>query len=245
VRAGYRVAIVELARPLAVRRAAAFAEAARAGEVEVEGIRCRRVELEELRRGEWPVDAVPLVIAAIPDVLAAVRPRAIVDARVAKRPLEDIVPAGTLRIALGPGHVAGRDCDAVVETLRGPDLGCVLWQGTTHADTGQPGEVGGATFERVLRAPRGGIWRTPRALGDRITAGDHVGDVDGEPVPSRLTGRIRGLLPSGDRVVAGQKLGDVDPRPDAPDPDRISDKSHRIGRGVLTALAARLGPATA
>jgi xanthine dehydrogenase accessory factor len=236
VGAGYRVAIVELERPLAVRRAAAFAEAARTGEVEVEGVRCRRVELADLQFGVWPQDAVPLVVAPIASVLSALRPRVVVDARLTKRPIEEILPAGTLRIALGPGHVAGRDCDAAIETWRGPDLGRVFWQGSATADTGQPGEVGGSTWQRVLRAPRAGIWRSSRGLGDRVALGDTVGAVDGEPVRSLLSGRIRGLLATGDPVESGQKLGDVDPRPDAPDPQRISDKSQRIGAGVLEAV---------
>ena len=44
-RAGFPVVLVELAQPQAVRRRVSFAEAARAGAVQVEGLHCRRVEL--------------------------------------------------------------------------------------------------------------------------------------------------------------------------------------------------------
>jgi xanthine dehydrogenase accessory factor len=239
---GLALAIVELAVPLAVRRGVAFASAARDGAVVVEGVRCERRALADLAAAVAERASVPLVIAPVDAVAAAFRPHAVVDARVAKRPLAIALPPATFRIALGPGHIAGRDCDVVIETLRGPDLGRVIWQGAAAANTHMPGEVGGATFDRVLRAPCSGIWRTTRVLGERIEAQATIGYVADETVRSRLAGRIRGLLPDGDVVAAGQKLGDVDPRADAPGADQISDKAHRVAVGVLTALRVRFGP---
>jgi xanthine dehydrogenase accessory factor len=236
--AGFPVAIVELARPLAVRRRVAFAEAARTGAVEVEGVRCRKVALDELRRQGWKKEEIPLVVAPFGVVLAALAPRAVVDARLMKR-ADGPRLAGVFHVVLGPGFEAGRDCDVVVETLRGPALGGVMRQGSAQADTGIPGEVGGASLSRVLRAPAAGTLRLRVALGEHVRAGQTVAQVGGTDVRAAVSGLVRGLLADGDRVEPGQKLGDVDPRPDAPPVDRISDKAHAVGRGVLEALVER------
>lgn len=232
---GFRVAVLELPVPLAVRRRVAFAEAARRGEVEVEGVVCRRVELAGLRHA-WPSDAVPLVVGDVEPALGALGPHAVVDARMQKRPSALPPHPGRFVVALGPGHTAGVDCDAVVETERGPDLGRVLWTGSAAADTGVPAELGGASAARVLRAPAAGVLRARVGIGDRVRAGDVVGDVGGMPVVSAIGGLVRGFLADGDRVHAEQKLGDVDPRPSAPSPDRISDKARAVGDGVLRAI---------
>ena len=44
VKAGFPVVVTELARPLAIRRAVAFAAAVFEGEMAVEGVRARRVD---------------------------------------------------------------------------------------------------------------------------------------------------------------------------------------------------------
>ncbi len=90
-------------------------------------------------------------------------------------------------------------------------------------DTGVPGDVGGESARRVLRAPADGIFRSVRAIGDRVRAGEVVAYVDDTPVLSRLDGVLRGLLHDGLTVRAGVKVGDVDPGPSLPiaSPSRI------------------------
>jgi xanthine dehydrogenase accessory factor len=241
-RAGMRVAVVELAVPLAVRRAAAFAEAARAGEVQIEGVACRRVELASLRPPGPAADAVALVVSPLEAALAHFAPHAVVDARMAKRILPPLVPTRYFRVALGPGHEVGEDCDVVVETLRGPELGQLRWHGKASPDTGEPGEVGGHTAGRVVRAPQSGVLRLTVRAGATVRAGEKIGEVAGEPVRASIGGMVRGLLAEGDLVTGGQKLGDIDPRPAPPPLDQISDKARTIGDAVLTALLAGLGP---
>jgi xanthine dehydrogenase accessory factor len=234
-RAGFRVAIVELRVPLAVRRRVAFAEAARTGQVTVEGVTCRRVQVDRLN----PTAEEHTVVLAVGPIEVAVHafaPHAVVDARMTKCPLEVPLPEGVFRIALGPGHTAGEDCDAVVETLRGSDLGRVIWSGSGHPDTRVPGELGGETLRRLLRSPASGTLHVHARIGDRVQAGEIVAEVAGEPVRSAVAGMVRGLLADGDAVERDQKLGDVDPRTEPTPADRISDKSHQVGDGVLTAL---------
>lgn len=239
-REGHAVAVLELPQPLAVRRSVSFAEAARSGESRVEGVVCRRVTLASLRR-RWPRDAVSLLLGGVEEVILALEPHVVVDARMQKRPSEIRPEAGRFVVALGPGHTVGVDCDAVVETKRGPGLGQVLWAGGAAPDSGVPGDLGGATAARVLRAPGSGVLRTRVAIGQRVGAGEIVGDIDGVEVSSVIAGLVRGLLADGDQVVAGQKLGDIDPRPEPPDADRITDKAHAVGAGVLRAVREHFG----
>jgi xanthine dehydrogenase accessory factor len=222
-----------------VRRRVAFAEAARRGRVVVEGVVCREMRRLEFEHAGWPAGEVALLVEPVERVLARRRPAVLVDARLAKTKLDLVLPEGIFFVALGPGYEAGRDCDAVVETLRGPDLGRVIWQGSAAPDTGVPAPLGGAAAARVLRAPAAGRLRVLADIGERVRTGQVVARVGRAAVRAALDGVLRGMLAEGDRVRRGQKLGDVDPRPDAPPVDVISDKSRAVGAGVLEAVRER------
>jgi FAD/FMN-containing dehydrogenase len=64
--------------------------------------------------------------------------------------------------------------------------------------------------------------------------------MDGAAVRAAITGMVRGLIHDGIVVREGEKLGDIDPRPDAPPPETISDKSRAIAGGALEAILAGL-----
>lgn len=233
-RAGFPVVVTELATPLTVRRPVALSTAITEGVVDVEGMIGRRAS--------DPAEAVALARAGSVAVLVspglpAVGAAVVVDARLAKRNIDTRVDDADLVIALGPGFTAGLDCDAVVETRRGPRLGRVIWSGTAAPDTGTPGLVSGRAAERVLRAPTAGRVEWAVSIGDRVGEGQRLGAVAGEPVAAAFDGVVRGLILDGSEVGAGLKIGDVDPRPDARW-DEISDKALAIGGGVLEAVMA-------
>ena len=64
-------------------------------------------------------------------------------------------------------------------------------------------EIAGRTAERVLRAPVSGELYTRASIGDRVTAGQPVGSVDGHEIRAGIDGVVRGLLHSGLEVAAG------------------------------------------
>ncbi len=229
-RAGFPVAMTDLAVPTCVRRLVSFAEAMNAGAAWVEGVEARRVEAwrRELARAPF----IPLLPAGRFD-LAAVAPRIVVDARIAKRHLDGSIADAPLVVGLGPGLRCGRDCHAVVETNRGHDLGRILIEGEAAPDTGVPGEIAGFTVERVLRAPADGVFSPLAAIGDRVPAGATVGKVAGLPVVAGCAGVIRGLVIGGLAVTRGFKLGDIDPRTDERACRSISDKARAISGAVL------------
>ena len=95
----------------------------------------------------------------------------------------------------------------------------------------------GEDVERVLRTPCGGVFEPLKEIGDAVNAGETVARVDGQPVVSRITGCLRGVLPVGTLVPkAGFKAGDVDARCVREHCFTISDKALAIGGGVLEAV---------
>lgn len=238
-KAGLRLAIAELPRPMHVRRSVAFAEAVYEGAASVESICARIVDglpgIEAtIARGEIPVVVDP-DLALLPEL----QPVALVDARMTKRPPEIGLDVASLVVGLGPGFVAGQTCHAVVETMRGHDLGRVIWEGPPLPNTGRPGSIARFDLDRVLRAPADGRVKPEFAIGDRVKAGDLIATVAGTEVRAQFDGVLRGLVHPDLDVTKGMKIGDVDPRNDPAYAQRISDKSLAIGGGVLEALLAK------
>ena len=240
--AGFPVVALETDRPLAVRRGASFSEAVYEGGAIIEGLEARKAE----RAGDCPGllarGLFPVLVDPEARCLGLLSPFCLVDAVMAKRNIGTSASMAPIVIALGPGYVAGRGADAhaVIETMRGHDLGRVIWEGGALADTGRPGEIGGKSTERVLRAPLSGSFVALKAIGDRVEEGGLVARVvaagrDAE-IRSSFEGILRGVLRSGMEVEVGVKVGDVDPRCERGHCFSISDKSRAIAGGVLEAL---------
>jgi xanthine dehydrogenase accessory factor len=238
-RVGFPVVVLELERPLTVRRTVAYSSAVIDGRITIDGIEGVRVDSTESAIEAAHGRAVAVMVApAVPSFPVPIS--VLVDARLAKRKLDTTRDQAPFVVALGPGFDAGVDCDAAVETMRGHRLGRVIWDGPAAANTGVPGEIGGASAERVLRAERDGTVRWDVTFGDVVEAGQVLGWIDAEVVSAQIAGTIRGLLLPGP-VTAGLKIGDIDPRFDPAAIDQISDKALSIGGGVLEAVLVWLG----
>lgn len=239
-KAGFPLMVLELARPLVVRRRVALATAVLEGEVTVESLGGRLAEnAAEAEEMAYRGDAVPVLVA--PDLSPVVEqlatpPSVVIDARMAKRNIDTSKGQAPLVIALGPGFTAGVNCDAVIETMRGHRLGRVIWDGPALPNTGTPGRVAGKARERVLRAPAAGVAEWEVSIGDFVDEGQVMGGVDGQPVNAPFDGVVRGLIAPGTPVREGVKIGDVDARGDESACYTISDKSLAIGGGVLEAV---------
>jgi xanthine dehydrogenase accessory factor len=241
-RCGYRVAMTDLERPTAIRRTVAFCSAIYEGEIEIEGVRGalhRREDVGALPDPAW--DHVPVCVDPGARLVALWRPDVIVDARILKTNLDNRREDAPLVIGLGPGLEAGRDLHYVVETMRGHDLGRIIASGFSSRDTGAPGEIGGYTHERVVRAPADGVFTSSRRIGEQVAAGDVLGSVAGGEIRSRIAGVLRGLLWPGLSVTEGFKVADVDPRGDASMCTTLSDKARIISGSVLEIVVAHAG----
>jgi len=165
-RAGFPVVILETPRPTAIRRSvalceavydgSALCEAVYDGSARVEDMVCRRVSgLDELESC-WQQGVIPLLIDPMGETITQIQPSAVIDAILAKRNLGTNRGMAPVTIALGPGFCAGDDVDVVIETMRGHDLGRLIFQGRAAANTGIPGEIGGRSAQRVIHAPASG-----------------------------------------------------------------------------------------
>jgi xanthine dehydrogenase accessory factor len=227
--------MTEISRPLVVRRKVAFAEAVHDGTVTVEGIKARLALTIDHALEMLDDRIIPVLVDPEADVVRILRPQVVIDARLAKRNLSTTIDEAPLVIGLGPGFVAGKDVHTVIETCRGHRLGRVICSGSAIPNTGSPGNVGGFTVERLLRAPVEGVVMTTRSIGDYVEKGEVVAIVENVPVRAQITGMVRGMIKEGVRVPQGTKIGDIDPRRDA-EYDTISDKALAVGGGVLEAV---------
>lgn len=234
-KAGFRVFVTETDQPTTIRRSVAFANAVYEAVWTVQGVTARRVTSLDEAFAAVEAGSIPILVDPEASVRLALQPHVLVDGIMAKRNVGTRIDHAPVVIALGPGFTAGLDCHAVVETQRGHNLGRVLYEGTAAPNTGVPGDVGGYTWERVLRAPCDGTFRAVRSIGDAVGTGDIVALVDNEPVVSAIAGVVRGLLHDGLRVSRGQKVGDVDARAEVSHCFTISDKALSVGGGVLEA----------
>lgn len=236
--AGFTVMVAELPQPLCVRRAVSFAEAVYAGQTTVEGVTARLAPEPAAGLAYAVLNEVPVIVDPAGLTLRQLRPSIVVDARLAKRPLDTTLADAPLVVALGPGFAAGADCHAVVETQRGHDLGRVYWRGSAAPDSGQPEPVRGLSVQRVLRTPTEGVFTAVKVIGDPVKKGEVVGLVEYAPLVAQCDGVVRGLIHDGLRVPAGLKVGDIDPRGVREHCFTISDKARAVGGGVLEAVLA-------
>ncbi len=236
----FKICMLEIDRPLAVRRAVSFCEAVYEGEKEVNGVRAELIAKPEGTFSTWASGKIPLLID--PDLKKTrdiVKPDILIDAILAKRNLGTCINDAPLVIGLGPGFTAGKDVHAVIETNRGHHLGRVIHNGSAEPDTGIPGEIGGVTVERVLRTMKKGIFHSNKEIGDRVNKGSVVAVADDFPVIAGISGIIRGLLRNGTEVKKGMKVGDIDPRANKELCFTISEKARAIAGGVLEAILNR------
>ncbi len=236
-RSGFRrILMLETASPLAVRREVSFCEAVHDGRKAVEGIEAVRVDDGEGLADAWEGGMIAVLVDPKGDSVRRMRPDILIDATIAKRNLGIAITDAPLVIALGPGFTAGRDCHLVIETNRGHNLGRLIASGEAEADTGIPGNIGGFTSERVLRAPASGTFTAGKRIGDRVVKGEVVGRVGTEAVSAPINGILRGLIRPGSQVTTGLKSGDIAPRGNATYCHTVSEKATALGGAVLEAI---------
>lgn len=233
---GFSIVMTDIAKPTTVRCSVAFSRAIYEGTAEVEGI-CARLAsdptqaLKIVQAGE-----IAVLVDADANCCKTLHFDALVDAIIAKQNLGTKIDDAPIVIGVGPGFTAGQDCHAVIETQRGHDLGRVLHIGSAVPNTGIPGEIGGHTIERIIRAQAAGEWNPQVRIGDLVEKGRLIALSGGVPAYAQISGVIRGMLPTGTPVHPGMKAGDIDPRGIVENCWTISDKARAIGGGVLEAI---------
>lgn len=235
-RAGWRVLVCELPRPLAIRRAVSLATAMYDGTIDIEGTLGVQIRSIEQAADCWSTGQIPVIADPDWSIAATLLPLAVVDAIMAKRNTGTRLTDAPIVVALGPGFEAGVDCHAVVETHRGHNLGRVYYRGAAEEDTGVPGNVGGEEARRAMWAHGHGEFYPVKVIGDHVRAGSVIAMAGGSPVIAEIDGVVRGLLPGGLMVSPGQKVADIDPRGVVNYCFTVSDRSWAVAGGVLEAV---------
>jgi xanthine dehydrogenase accessory factor len=253
--AGAKVIATELEQPLTIRRMVAFSQAIYDNEHEVEGVIGVKSNMNNIDQFLIK-DKVPVLVDPETKILDELKFNIVIDGRMAKKNLGTGIDEAPIVIGLGPGFIAGVDCNAVVETLAGHNLGRVIYEGKPAEDTGVPIPTdlqrtpccagftptpccAGSTIDvndYLIRAPADGEFNSEKSIGDLISTGDILGRISEIPVKSKVDGVLRGLIHGGVQVTKGLKIGDIDPSGDKGRVFQVSEKANAIAGGVLEAV---------
>ena len=236
--AGYAVVMHDSARPSATRRRMAFCDAIFDGSATLAGVVARLVhDIPGLMAQAGARDFIAVTTLDFDRILPALRPEVLVDARMRKHDRPEMqIALAPFTIGLGPNFAAGVTVHAAVETGWGPDLGKVVWQGTTRPLEGEPQTIAGHARDRYVYAPAAGIFRTRLHVGDRVSEGQDIAAVDGTVLRAPISGILRGLTHDDVPVAKKTKVIEVDPRGEEANVVGIAERPRRIALGILEAV---------
>jgi len=242
-RAGFKVLVLEQKQPSATRRRVAFSEAMYRGESKVERIVCHKAKnlidaKERLKKGE-------LVMLEDPEArcVKALKPQVLVDAILSHSTNGTTKDMAEHTIALGPGFCAGRDVDVVVETMRGHNLGRLIYEGfSARSQDIQSSTVGeSANMEHLIFAPEAGTVDVLSTISLMVKKGEplavlHTEDGRDIEIKATIDGVLRGALHRGSKVKKEQKIADIHPTMGQEECFTISDKARCVAGSVLEAV---------
>lgn len=236
-RSGFRLLLLEVANPSAIRREVAFCEAIYRNSMTIEGstaVFCNDYsDFEKL----WTENKIPLIIDPNGESIEKLKPLAVIDAILAKKNLGTNLSMAPIVIGLGPGFTAGIDVDIVVETMRGHNLARLIFEGKASENTGIPGIIKGVGKDRVIYSSHQGNIKNIKNIGDLVKKGEIIATIDENPVFATIDGVLRGLIRDNFFVTKNFKIADIDPREEEQENCfTISDKARAIGGSVLEAL---------
>lgn len=234
---GFKVLVLEIETPSAIRRKVAFCEAVYEKEIEIEGIKAKLVTNDEEIKDCWDRDIVPVMIDSRGKVIERLKPLVVVDGILAKQNFGTKRSMAPITIALGPGFSAPEDVDIVIETMRGHNLGRIILEGRASENTGIPGIIAGVGKERVIYSEYSGVITNIEKIGNVVEKGDIIAVVGVNEIYASISGVLRGIIRDGYKVKKGLKIADIDPRISEKDNCfTISDKARNIGGAVLESI---------
>ncbi|MEG0237713.1 selenium-dependent molybdenum cofactor biosynthesis protein YqeB, partial [Cetobacterium sp.] len=236
---GFKMLVLEIDKPSSIRRTVSFSECIYNlnGEQIVEGVKARKIEtLEEIKKC-WLNKEIPIAIDSSGKWIEELKPNIVVDAIIAKKNLGTTIMMAPITIGLGPGFIAGKDVGIVIETMRGHNLGRIIKVGEAEKNTGNPGDIGGFTTERVIYAEVSGKFKSLKKIGDIVKKDEIIGTIDNEVVSASIDGLLRGIIRDDYDVKKGLKIADIDPRLNQySNCFTISDKARALGGSVVEAI---------
>lgn len=236
-RSGFKVVVLECAKPTAIRRKVCFSEAVYDGETSIEDTKARLVQNKDEIEQCFLENVIPVLVDPEGKLITELRPDVVVDGILAKCNIGTHINMAPLTIALGPGFVAGTDVTAVIETMRGHNLGRIILQGEAMTNTGTPGVIAGLSKERVIYSTEEGIIKNQCKIGELVEKGQSLANINEVEMKATITGVLRGIIRDGSYINKGLKIADIDPRKEEQaNCFTISDKARSIGGAVLEVI---------
>jgi xanthine dehydrogenase accessory factor len=215
----------------------AFADAAFDGWATLEGVEASRApDLRQLTKSLALREAIPVYVRPIGPLLKIIQPDVVVDARMRKHADPEVQRGlAPLTLGLGPGLVAGQHADVVIETSW-EQLGAVITEGTSLPLAGEPRALGGHSRDRYVYAPFDGIFRTKFRIGDPVSEGQEIAEIDSSVLTAPLGGVLRGLTRDNVAVTFRTKVIEVDPRGPCAEVQGIGQRPRRIAESALSVI---------
>ncbi|HEY3310939.1 MAG TPA: hypothetical protein VGK00_04790 [Anaerolineales bacterium] len=234
----YSPVLHESPLPSTTRRKMAFTDAVFDGSASLAGLEARRIDdLSTLPAALVSGQFIPLLTCDFELLLERLRPAVLVDARMRKHQQpENQRLLAPLTIGLGPNFIAGGNVDLAVETGRGDLLGQIITSGGTRPLQGEPVEMDGHARDRYVYAPVAGLFHTTCQVGEAVSQGQLIANIDGTELFAPLSGVLRGLTHEGVPVAARTKVIEIDPRGAQAQVSGIAARPEIIARAVLMAL---------
>lgn len=236
--AGYSVALHQAEDPKILRRKMSFADSWAGGRACLDGVEARMTRRErEFLAGLRQKSFIPVLARPIAGAVERWPWDVIVDG---SRESGSAVDADSFyapfRVGLGPGPVAGEDCDLVIAT-EGPDPGAVIRAGT--APRAKPRGESGFRMAGLSEAPHPGRFRAEREIGEMVCRGDLLGHLGETAIAAPRAGRLVGLRRPGAAVAEGEALAEVALDPLTPF-SGVGRGEQAIARAVLLAVQMEL-----
>lgn len=236
-RVGFKILILEIEKPSAIRRKVSFCEAIYDGESIIENIKCVYCKSMEEIENCWKNKVIPIVADPEGKYIEMLKPDIVIDAVLAKKNMGTSIDMAPGVIGLGPGFDAGKNCHIAIETMRGHNLGRLIFSGPTMANTGTPGIIKGVGKERVIYSENAGIIKNISEIGDIVEKDQVIAKIGENSVKATISGVLRGIIRDGYKVPEHFKIADIDPRKEEQGNSfTISDKARAVGGAVLEAV---------
>ncbi len=243
-RAGFRVLLLEKENPTSTRREVSFADAAHDGQKTVERVTCHLAASLDEAKHLLKNNELAMLIDPEGKCIKKLAPKILLDAILSGAERHEIAKGcAEHTIALGPGFCAGRDVDAVIETMRGYNLGRIVYEGYASRRDNAAGQVGNVTnTEHLLFAPIDGTVESLHHISYKVKKGEPLAIIHtpngSVTVAAHLDGVLRGILRDGSFIKKGKKIAEINPTMRQGECFAVSDKARCIGGAVLMAVMA-------
>ncbi len=232
---GFKVLALEIEKPTTIRRYVSFSSSVYLGESFVEDTKA--IYIDSVDKIDYTDSNVYVLTYSDINIIKNLNCIAFIDATLCKKDTGTTIDLAPIVIGVGPSFTAQKNCHAVIETMRGHDLGRVLYEGSAISNTGIPGDIGGYTTERVIYAEHSGTLKIVKDIESLVKKGDIIATIDNQNVLATINGIVRGMIPNDFVVKKGLKIADIDPRESEKENCfKISDKARCIAGGVLEAI---------